>query len=109
MKTRVREADLSQRYWLEFNERLLKDEGFAEKLPDGAVVFLLPENDPRACARAKREARQAAQWKATRLLETDDEREYEIVEVPGQRQKVVFITISADGQEWDILSAEEVL
>lgn len=109
MKTKVRKPDLSQRYWLEFNERLLNDGGFAEKLPGDAVVFLLPENDPDACARAKREATQAAQWKATRLLKTDDEREYEIVEVPGQRQKVVFVTISADGREWDILPAEEVL
>lgn len=109
MIVKVDRTGALREYWSEFNRRLITDEAFAAKLPDGAVVFLLPESEPEACARAKEEAMEAARWMATRLVKTDDEREYTIAELPDQSQEVVFVTIPKDGGEWDIVPAEQVL
>jgi len=98
-----------ERFWKEFDQRMLEDDGFANRIPDGAVVFLLPESEPEICKEIIEEAKRITHWNASSIRETGDEQEYEIVEMPEKKLSIVFITISADNKVWNIIPAEEVL
>ena len=42
-----------------FTKEVLEDERFARRIPKGASVFFLPDNDPQLCAANRRRAQRA--------------------------------------------------